>query len=103
MTSLPLTQSVTYWAPTGTDGDGTITYAAGVTVPARWVRKDGIVPGAQGNDQKTELVVYATAAIPERSLVTLDGVGGATPPATARRVLSEVYNPSISNLRRFAL
>lgn len=99
MNILPLNQRVTYWTPASVDGNGTVTWAAGVAVNARWAQKDGIVVDERGNNQKAEYAIYTETLVDKRCLVALRDLDGVpTPPDDARKVLGNVYNPSISSL-----
>ena len=71
MTSFSLPQTITYWTSSGIDANGDPSWNAPVNVAARWMRKDGIITGEKGTDQKFEYIVYSETLIPKRSMVVL--------------------------------
>jgi len=98
MSLLPLTQDVTFWTAGASDVNGSPSFSAPVSIKARWARKDGIATDDKGDDQKTEFVIYATVLIPKRARVVLGVDVSATPPSGSRIVMSNVDNPSLTNL-----
>lgn len=99
MSMLPLNQAVTYWSVASVDSAGDPTYDIGVLLPCRWVQKDGLVTNNQGDDQKTEYIVYTECLIPKRSLAVLEDLENvATPPDGARKIMGITNNPSMSTL-----
>lgn len=101
MTNLPLTQDVTYWSTTGTDGNGDPSFAAGVAVKCRYAEIDGLFTDERGDDHKVKWAIYSVTAIPKRALVVLGDFNGvATPPTGARKIFTNYNNPSISNLKK---
>lgn len=108
MTSFSLPQMITYWTSSGIDANGDPSWNAPVNVAARWMRKDGIITGEKGTDQKFEYIVYSETLIPKRSMVVLaelvvDDDGNATPTDAAKVVLATTDNPSYTNLVKMVL
>lgn len=104
MSSIRLPQKVTYWNPLTVDTNGDIAYSVGVAVAARWVKKDGLVRGVDGEDQKTTHVVYAKTLIPKRAQISLSDLNGqALPAEDAREVIDNVDNRSMSNIFKMVL
>lgn len=100
MGAVTLNQDVTYWVAGAADVNGSPTFAAAVTVKGRWARKDGIATDENGNDQKTELVIYTAVLIPKRSRIVLGVDVSATPPAGSRIIMDISDNPSMTDLVR---
>lgn len=99
MNLLPLTQDITYWTITGVDGNNSPTWAAGVKIKSRWVRKDGIFTDSNGDSHKVEFSIYTAVLIPKRSMVVLEDQNGvAAPIAGAREVMTTIENPSLTSL-----
>lgn len=95
---LDLTQPITYWTPASVDGNGDKTFSTGEMVLARWIRMDGLVTNSNGDDQKTEYIVYADQALPKRAIVALEDLEGETsPPDGARQVMEISENPSMTD------
>lgn len=100
MNLLPLTQKVTYWTQTSSDGNGDPAWSAGVAVSARWALQDNIVRDEKGDEQKTEFAIYCTVNIPKRAMVALGDYNGVSlPVAGSRKVMDTYHSPSISSLR----
>jgi len=106
MSGFRLPQTITYWSPSTVDGNGAVTYAPGIAVKARWIRKDGTVTDEKGLDQKSTHVVYSRTLIPKRakiSLSSLDLSSDANPPAGTREVIDTVENPSMTDMFKMML
>jgi len=100
MNLLPLTQDVTFWAVLDSDKNGDPTYKAPVSIKARFVEKDGIFTDENGNDHKTEFIIYSTTLIPKRSMVVLVIDVSAAPIEGSRIVFTNVNNPSLTSLKK---
>ncbi len=103
MSSFDLPQKVTYWTGKA-DGNGTITWNAGIAVDARFMRKDGVVRTIKGDDQITTHIIYSETLIPKRALVVLEDQDKvAVPPDGAREILDNIDNSSAIDLFWHAL
>lgn len=99
MSLLKMKQKITYWTVADSDVNSSLSWNAGITIKARWVRKDGIITDDKGNDRKTEFIVYAKVLIPKRSMVVLeDQEGVAEPPDGARKIMGLIDNPSMTKI-----
>lgn len=97
-------QTITYWLPNKTDGNGVKTYHRGVAIKSRWMKKDGVVITENGTEQKTTHVVYCNFLIPKRARIALVDLDRATtPPVDAKTVLDNFYNPTMSKLSKMVL
>ena len=104
MSNFNLSQKITHWNPTSVDKNGAVTYAVGVAVDARWLRKDGIARDESGTDQKTTHVVYARVLIPKRAKIALSDLNGTpTPPDNSRVVIDTIENPSMTDMIKMVL
>lgn len=102
MSILPLNQDITYWTIASSNSNNVITWNAGIAIKGRWVRKDGVVKGLKGKDQKTEFVAYSTILIPKRSMIVLENQNlVATPPDGSRELVQSIENPSMTNLIKY--
>lgn len=98
MSLIRLTQDITYWTSAGSDSNGGLSYNSPVTVKGKWVKKDGLVTNEQGDNQKTEFIIYSKTLIPKRSMVVLGVDTSATPSNGARMIESNIDNPSITKV-----
>ena len=99
MSFLDLTQVATIWGTSAIDGNGDPTYSVGVKIAARWTDQDGIITDDNGDDHKTQYVVYADQVIPKRTMVALgDFSGQASPINGSRKVMFSISNPSMTDL-----
>ena len=99
MTSFNLPQTVTIWKPTTSDGFGGHSWAAPVTVPARWADVENDVTNAQGDIIRTSHAVYTEALIEVDDYVLLGASVAASPPQGALRIVRAKGNPSYLSLR----
>lgn len=104
MTLLPLTQVITYWPQTSSDKNGDPTFGAGVSTSARWVRKEGKVTDAKGNEINTEFVIYTTVSIPRLSMAVLEDQDAVADPIDGARIMiMATDNPSLTNLIKYVM
>ena len=104
MSDFPLPQEITYWPISGKSLAGDPTFGVGVKIPARWVRKNGIVKDLNGDDQKYNLVVYAETRLAPRLFLALgDFEGAASPDNSARQIIMTHDNPSSIDLYKMML
>ena len=58
-----LRQAVTYWAYSGIDGWGAVTYAAPVAITGRWEDKQVLFRDAEGQEVLSNAIVYVSQAV----------------------------------------
>lgn len=83
-----MTQTATYWSPSGTDTFGQTTYAAPTQIKCRWQNKRELFRDADGNEVTSTAVVYPDQELALRGKLQQGTVTGS--PTTAAREIRQV-------------
>ena len=101
---LKLPQFITYWTPTGNNGTGGKTWAAGVKIKARIADTNEEVFTADGKIQHARKAVYSKTDIPLGSYIVEGAHSGTTTPTSdAQLVIKASSNSTMTDMNRVLL
>lgn len=103
MTALPaftdmMNQIATYWAPSGNDSFGGVTYAAPIIIMCRWQSKETLVRSQEGQEVTSDTTVYVDRPLLVKGYIALDDQTEQSDPRTtnARQIISPDASPSLA-------
>lgn len=105
MANRNLKQVITYWAVTGTDTYGKTTFAAPVTMAARWESKVQLIQNKYGKEIVSKARVYASEVLEVDGYVYL-GESVSTTPMTlegAQEIQLVGQSPDLRNLTQLTV
>lgn len=92
-----LTQTLTYWPPSGNAPGGGVTYGSPVQIKGRWQDKRDLIRSADGQEVASSAIVYVDRELADKGRL-YRGISASANPLTvigAREILSRGSSPSL--------
>jgi hypothetical protein len=87
-----LNQTAVYWAPGTSDGEGGISFVAGVEINCRWEDRQMKYIAAQGDTQISRSVIFTSQNVSLRGYLFLGELADLTSPSAAELDPTEEHN-----------